>query len=116
MEEINKSYMGFSEGMIVGPTMEKYIGGMRQVDWIEAKKFIEENKDKIESVKAGLAEDWGYTADTIWTQEKGYLPQGNVYGASSWATPSINVVYVDGSSKTYECWMLGEDAGSYFED
>lgn len=32
--------------------------------------FIEKNKDEIEEVSVGMAEDWGWTASTIWENRR----------------------------------------------
>lgn len=114
MDSINKGYMGFSEGMLygMGITSNNY----KEVDWKRVKDFIEENKDSLESVYAGLAEDWGYTSGEVWNSNDGYIPQEDtyVYACSKWATPSIEVYYKDGKTSMFECWREGGNPNSYF--
>jgi hypothetical protein len=115
MKKIDKGYMGFAEGMIFGMAQPKT--NFRQVDWNKVKEFIEENKENLISVSAGLAEDWGWTSGEVWNNEKGYIPREDtyVYACSSWATPSIEVEYKDGEIDMFECWIEGNDPHSYFE-
>lgn len=115
MKNIEKGYMGFTEGMTYG--MSQPNKGFRQVDWAKAKKFIEDNKDRIESVEAGLTEDWGYTSGEVWNSKEGFVPRENtyVYACSKWATPGLEIEYTDGTSETLECWEHGDDSDSYFD-
>lgn len=117
MKSIDKGYMGFTSGMIIGPSMPKHEGGFRQINWKLLKEFIEKNKESFESIEAGLAEDWGHTSGEVWNDEKGYIPQDKtyVYDSSNWATPAISVTYKDGREETFEMWMNGSDSDSYFE-
>lgn len=118
LQKIELRHMSFAEGMFMGPSMTKYAKGHRQVDWDKVSQFIEEHKEEILKVSAGLAEDWGCTAGKVWDYVRGYIPKDDtyVYGASAWATPAIEVVYKDGRVESYECWKLGTDAHDYFKD
>ena len=106
MKPIEKSYLSFAEGFL-GP---KFIGRSRHLDWEKAKKIIEEKKEKIKSVNAGLAEDWGCTYGEVWNSECGIIPedQTDAYTSSVWATPAIEIEYVNGEIETVECWEYTE--------
>ncbi|AFQ17975.1 hypothetical protein P9Y62_02865 [Bacillus thuringiensis] len=117
MKSIDKGYMSFASGFIVGPTMPEREGGFRQIDWELLKVFIEKNKEAFQSVEAGLAEDWGCTSGEVWNSDEGYITQNDtyVYASSRWATPAVSVTYKDGREETFEMWKQGEDSDSYFE-
>lgn len=116
MQEVAKGYMSFIEGFFL--KHPEYKGGSREIDWCKAKEFIEGNKSKITSVSAGLAEDWSCTSGEVWNSTQGYIPQDEtyVYGASYWATPSIEVEFNDGETKMFECWKLGDNEKDYFKE
>lgn len=115
MKNIEKSSMGFTEGMLFGMNVAN--SDFKQVDWAKAKIFIGNNKDNISSVSAGLAEDWEYTHGEVWNENEGYIKKEDtyVYPCSNWATPSLKIEYKDGSEETIECWIEGDDSNSYFE-
>lgn len=114
LKEIKEGFMGFFEGLF--HNIPDYEGGHRQVDWLKLRGFIEQNKEYINSVKVGLAEDWTWTSGEVWNDKIGYVPQeeANVFAASRWATPSVKIYYKDGNCKMIECWIYGDDSGSYF--
>lgn len=114
MKTIKQKSMSFSAGFFGAPYENPE--GSRQVDWNKAKQFIEENKERLEDVEVGLAEDWDCTYSELWTKENGYKNAGYLqfYGASTWATPAITVTYLDGTEETFECWEYGED--HYFKN
>lgn len=116
MKETTLGYMGFAEGMLVGRAMPDYNGGSRQIDWDLLKEFIEQHKTELESVVAGLSEDWGYTSGEVWNSKEGYINQDDtyVYASSPWATPAIDVTFKNGDSQSLECWKHGNDPSSYF--
>ncbi|MGG2935148.1 hypothetical protein ABEO66_13705 [Bacillus pacificus] len=117
MQKIDKGYMSFASGFILGPSMPEREGGYRQINWALLKEFIETNKESFQSVEAGLAEDWGCTSGEVWNDEAGYIPQNDTYvfASSRWATPSISVTYKEGREETFEMWMNGDNPDSYFE-
>lgn len=117
MKEIQKGYLGFVEGMLVGPSQERFKGGSREVDWGVVKQFIELNKNKLRSVEVGLAEDWSYTSGEVWNNEEGYIKSEDTYvhASSIWATPSMEIELLDGSMQMFEVWKLGNNPDSYFE-
>jgi len=115
MKRIEKESMGFADGMLYGMGFPNT--GFKQVDWIRAKEIIEVHKKDIVSVSAGLAEDWDYTSGEVWNSVEGYIKQEDtyVYACSKWATPALEIEYKDGTEKTIECWIDGDDSSSYFD-
>lgn len=117
MENIEKGHYGFAEGMLLGSAMCANSKGSKQVDWDKVKEFVESNKENLESVTVGLAEDWSYTSGEVWNSKEGYIPKENtyVYASSKWATPAMDVEYKSGASETLEVWINGDNSDSYFE-
>ena len=119
MKTIRKESLGFTEGMMIGFTKcaGKSESDFKEVDWDRVMSFIEENKEKIESVYVGLAEDWNCTSGEVWNDENGYINEEDTYvfGSSMWATPSMEVDFKDGANETYECWKQGSNSGGYFD-
>lgn len=83
---------------------------MKTYDYEKAVKLINENKDSIESASLGMHEDWFWTAETVF--ENGLftkdLNEGTVIGGingSSWATPTLQLFYPDGSDKMIACYL-----------
>ena len=75
---------------------------MRQIDWERAKTICEENPGKV--IYAGLRGDMEWTSGRIFDGEK-RVDDGDVYAASVWATPILEVDFVE-----IECWKYGSDA------
>ena len=81
---------------------------MKNYDFKKAKQLIAENETNLESASLGMHEDWFWTAETVW--ENGEFKQqlneetciGGIQG-SSWATPTIQLLFKDGSEKMLEC-------------
>lgn len=91
-----------------------YEQGNRCIDWKAVFQFIEENKNEIESVSAGLAEEWYSTSATIYTKEDSYVDSHGMEAhlSSDWATPSIHVVYTNKMTQSFEVWELGEESAN----
>ena len=77
-------------------------------------KYIEENSDKIDSAALGMKEDWFWTAETIY-KDGGFkkLPQNGKFiiggiSGSRWATPTMEVIFKDGSEKFFNAYVGGE--------
>lgn len=115
---MEKGYMGFTSGMLYGMSQTVNEDNFKQVDWERVKNYIEENKDKIESVTVGLAEDWGYTSGEVYNEDDGYIKKEDtyVYACSHWATPSMEVEFKDNTSEMMEVSKAGDDSDSYFKD
>lgn len=96
-----KGYTDFASGFF-GPSAiagSNSIGKMRYMDWEKVKKIIETHQNAI--IYAGLREDWNNTSGLIYAKGKYY--NGYVFGASSWATPIVDVDGVE-----IECWTTEE--------
>lgn len=74
------------------------------------REFIETHKEKIETVKCGMREDWRWTADTIYSNGDYQI---DVSGSSvriagiqgsQWATPIMEVTYKDGRREILDCY------------
>jgi len=117
MKKINKGHIDFMAPFAM-PKPQKHDGGTRQIDWDKLHDYIILNQINLESVSAGLAEDWTYTSGDVWNKEQGFIPQEEtyVYGSSTWATPSIEVTDVNGNTEIFECWKLGNGAHDYFKE
>lgn len=92
---------------------------MKNYDFNKAKQLIEENKENLESASLGMHEDWFWTAETIW--ENGeykkelfkdqfeHICIAGISG-SSWATPTIQLKFKDGTSKMLSCYQGDSDS------
>lgn len=76
------------------------------------KSFITENKDRIETIEAGMKEDWDWTAKTLYEEgafrkgfnwNKEHLEVAGIRG-SKWATPVLQVCYKDGTKEIVCCY------------
>lgn len=92
-------------------TMSNYMRGvanrgraLRVFDWNKAAELLR-NFDSG-TAKAGLADDWGWTAGRIW--EDGTAVIGEyTYLASNWATPILLLP----DDTEVECWVWHGDTG-----
>jgi hypothetical protein len=83
---------------------------MKHYDYDKAKSIIKENKSKgLVEVSLGMKEDWYWTSETIWFNNK-YVrvlkENSEIAGikGSSWATPVLELVYSDGTEITLNCY------------
>ena len=109
MKEIEKGYMEFWNEKAFVPKSERK--NFKELDFETAREIIEKEKDKIDFVVGGLAEDWGYTSATIFKNGK-YIAKDKdnwetFYGTSFWATPAIEIYYKDRTTKMIECYKKG---------
>lgn len=79
---------------------------MKKYDFKKAKALIKKHKDTLKEAALGMHEDWFWTAETIWTNGKytRKLPD-SIAGitGSNWATPTLELVFQDGTRKMVEC-------------
>ena len=80
----------------------------KKFDWEKALDFILKNKDKIDSVEAGLLDDWCYTGGVIFENGKATNDDYKYLG-SLWATPAMKVYYKDGDFEEIDCYVEGMD-------
>lgn len=91
-----KGYTDFATGFLgAGAVATKPIGKTKYMDWKKVQQIVDENPNSV--IYAGLQEDWNNTSGLVFARGEYY--DGYVYGASSWATP---IVDVDGEE--IECW------------
>ena len=89
---------------------------MKTLDIEKAKLILTTFIDKIESMSAGMYEDWFWTANTIYSSaiENSLLhfdeQMKDVWISSSWATPCIWITTKDGQEIVFEC-SNGESNG-----
>lgn len=83
---------------------------MAQYDFALAKKTIQKYSDLLEEASLGMVEDWFWTAEPVYTdgafvvnlEEKDLSIAG--INSSSWATPTLNLLFKDGSEKLLPCY------------
>ena len=95
---------------------------MAEYDFQKAKKLIQLNSDLIESAHLGMAEDWFWTAETVFEdgkftidlEEDGLLIAG--IKSSIWATPVIELRMKDGREVVKNCYAgdIGGEAPEWF--
>jgi hypothetical protein len=69
-------------------------------DWVKATTIIKERG--VEVASAGLQEDWEYTGDVIFANEKP-VTDGYTYLASTWATPVLRIA----GEEDIDCYVMG---------
>ncbi|MEK5175124.1 hypothetical protein NST63_18155 [Heyndrickxia sp. FSL W8-0496] len=89
---------------------------MKKYDFKKAIRLIEENKSNLIEASMGMHEDWFWTADTIFENGKFVKDlddETSIAGinSSSWATPTIQLIFSDESEKMIPCYE-GESTGS----
>ena len=94
----------------------------KRYNWQKIRQKISEEKSKgLSKVEAGMAEDWGWTANAIWKRGRGFLRDdcGRKYGedlsaevmgidGSFWATPVIKLHYSDGHIEELPAYVCEE--------
>ena len=83
---------------------------MKYYDYKKAKKIVEEEKNEIQEAVLGMEEDWFWTAETIFENgeykkdlDDQCLCLGGING-SSWATPTLEILYKDDRYKKIVCY------------
>ena len=82
---------------------------MKNYNFNKAKQLIAENSENLESASLGMHEDWFWTAETVWengnynTELNDETTIGGING-SSWATPTLQLSFKDGTEKMIECF------------
>lgn len=82
----------------------------KEYDFKKAKKLIEEKKNEIESASLGMAGDWSWTAETVWTKEEGFVIDLDTVktiagiSGSSWATPTLQMEYKNENILSVHCF------------
>lgn len=83
---------------------------MKQYDYLKAKKYIEDNADSILEASLGMDEDWFWTAETVFAAGE-FVKDLEAHGvdiggisSSTWATPTLEVIFKDGTTKKFNCY------------
>lgn len=89
---------------------------MKNYDFEKIKNFIKKNRKEIKEISIGMAEDWFWTGETIWEDNKytKKISQNTMIGGikgSYWATPAILVEYKNGERRLIEM-SKGNSTGS----
>lgn len=80
---------------------------MKYYDFKKAKQIIEERKESISIAQLGMAEDWFWTANTVFRDGSFIIDLDTVkeicgiFG-SEWATPTLSIVYKDDLEENIE--------------
>lgn len=88
---------------------------MKNYDYAKAKQLIEKHSKELEEASLGMHEDWGWTAETIWEDGEYKIdldksPEIAGISGSRWATPTIELIFKDGTEKMISCYE-GENSG-----
>ena len=89
---------------------------MANYDYKEIKKFIQKHSDYIESVSLGMAEDWFWTAEEVYSGgvfKVNLDEEPEIAGikGSQWATPSMMVEFKDGEERMIDCFVGSNPSG-----
>lgn len=86
---------------------------MKNYDYNKAKQIIGKDVD-LSTASLGMAEDWTWTAQTIWEDGNFTVecddPSGRILVAgidgSNWATPTLVLSYKDGRETRQDCFSV----------
>lgn len=86
---------------------------MAKYDYKLMKKTVQKYSDLIDSVSAGMAEDWWWTAEEIYSDGEFKVnlddePEIAGIRSSMWATPSIQITWKDGSEEFMDCYEVSK--------
>ena len=82
---------------------------MKHYDFEKAKKIIEEKASLIKSAALGMHEDWFWTANNVWEDGKYSIELNSeteiaFIKGSTWATPTLQLIYLDGDDEMIPCF------------
>lgn len=82
---------------------------MKTYDFVKVQRLIEEHASDLNEAFLGMHEDWAWTAETIWvdgdyTQDLSITTQIGGLGGSSWATPTLQLIFKNGTDKMIPCY------------
>lgn len=82
----------------------------KEYDFQKAKRIIEENKNRLKMASLGMQEDWFWTAEDVFSESEYTLDLESAemiagIPGSEWATPVIELEYLDGSREVFECFI-----------
>ena len=90
---------------------------MSKYNYTLAKHTIQKYSDLLESASLGMAEDWYYTAETIYQNgvfevELENEPKVAGISGSTWATPTLQLSFKDGTEKFLDCYEGDTDVAN----
>jgi hypothetical protein len=90
---------------------------MAKYDFQKAKRIIEEKKDSIKEASLGMHEDWFWTAITVFEDGEYSIDLDTVekiagIDGSSWATPTLQIEYKDGTEEAVPCYEGEKPSGN----
>lgn len=95
---------------------------MKTYDFKNVKRYIQMHSDLIDEVSLGMAEDWGWTAECVYEDGRFKMDLDTTeeiagISGSTWATPSMIVVFKDGREELIEVFKGQSTEGkpSWFE-
>ena len=78
---------------------------MKYYDGKKIKEYIRTHSDGLVAVEIGMGEDWGWTADEVWSNgefkknlDKRFIEVMGITG-SYWATPTLYAIFDDGRTE-----------------
>ena len=87
----------------------------KKYDYTSAKKMIQMRSDLIVSASMGMGEDWFWTATPVYENNKFEInlddePEIAGIRGSSWATPTLYLLYKDGQEEMIPCYKGESDS------
>ncbi|MCW6681570.1 hypothetical protein NHG29_01655 [Aerococcaceae bacterium NML160702] len=87
---------------------------MKKYNFKKARKIINVLADELVRADMGIVSDWYSTAETVWSKEDGFLVNlsrtkelGGLQGSYR-GTPSLELLFKDGSEITIDCYVEEE--------
>ena len=85
---------------------------MRNYDFEKAKELIQQHSKRLAEAAMGMHEDWWWTSASVWENGeycKELSDDTKICGlsGSSWATPTLHLIFKDGTEKMIPC-LIGE--------
>lgn len=105
---MKKSDLTFAEGFLGIQARLAGDNPQKAFDWVKAAQIIKEKLIDHPSLfaEAGLQNDWGPTAGTIFSNGK--PRHSGAYLSSNWAIPTLIISY-DGVEEEFDCYVVGND-------
>ena len=90
---------------------------MKTYDFESAFKYIQKYSDYIDTASLGIKEDWMWTAETIYENDKFNIELtkkdiriAGIKG-STWGTPSLEILFKDNTQILKDCYVGKSDKG-----
>ena len=89
---------------------------MADYDFKSAKRYIQMHSDIIDSASLGMAEDWGWTAETVYENGRFLVDLDECesiagISGSSWATPTLEIEFKHNDTTEQKPCFVGEVGG-----